>query len=622
MKKIFLVLFFSLSVTYLFAQQLYMPIEFKNAYKKGTRKMDGTVSETYRQNRASYKLKAKIDPATKLLKGEGDIVYTNNRTDTLYNFVFHTYHDFYRNESERMGFFNPKFGERPVTSGVNISKCVINGESIDLKNDQNVNWGGTYYSMRLKKPLLPNASLTMQINWEYTIPGKGFERSGAIDNTSMFVAYWYPEVAVCDDIDGWDRTLYNAATEFYHDYSDYEVEVEAPNNYLVWASVAPTNASEIYPAEMLKKIEDAKKSETKVSIVTEEDLKKGLKMKVNVWKYSAKNFPDFSFAVSDDFLWDARTYKDKFGEYFLNAAYPAESKEFGTMLKQEAESIKKFHTEFPIYEFPYHHFTVFNGLEGGGMEFPGMANDENYSAAGFEPYIGRKITEDEIYRINFGLTIHEMGHMYFPFLMGINEKKYAWMDEGMASYTEFFIGESIFKYDGDNPNLGNQRIAPMMTLTHSNKFSGTNSYDIGAASYHALSNLLGKELFDKCLKTYIDRWKYKHPTPYDYFFTFNSASGVDLNWFWKAWYFDWGYLDVAIESYKNGVLTIKNEGGRPMPFTIEYTTKDGKKMTENVSTKVWKDKTTYEHKLKGDIVSITLITKTEALKTNNTWISK
>ncbi len=603
---------------YVYGQQLYMPLEFKKAYEKGTRKMDGTVSKSYWQNRSSYKLKAVVDPAKKLLKGEGTITYYNNSPDTCRFIVFHTYHDYYRNDSQRASFFADG-DARPVTDGMVIDKLSINNEVRDVKTDKNIFFGGTFYNIRLKTPLPPNSSLTLAIDWHYTIPGDGFERSGAIDNTSMLIAYWYPEISVLDDIDAWDRILYDAATEFYHDYSDYEVEVQVPDNYLVWASVAPTNESDIYPDDIKAKIVNAKKSTESVSIVSEEDLKKGIKMKTNTWKYTAKNFPDFTFALSDHFIWNARSYKDNFGEYFLNSAYPADHKEFSMVLKAEAEAIKKFHTEFPVYEFPYHYFTVFNGLKGGGMEFPGMANDENMSVELMEGYIGRKVTEEEAYVATLGLTIHEMGHMFFPFLMGINEKKYAWMDEGMASYTEVFIPSGPFDFKGDNRGLGRLTLTPVMVPSYTQKNSGTNSYTIGSASYQSLSKLLGKAVFDKCMKTYMDNWKYKHPTPYDFMFTFNTTSGMDLNWFWKAWYFDWGYMDLSIENYKDNTLFVRNEGGRPLAFSIEFKFKDGTTSTEEVSPMVWKDKTVYEHKVKGEVTSIKLNTYTEALTSNNVW---
>ncbi|HEX5154533.1 MAG TPA: hypothetical protein VFW07_23970 [Parafilimonas sp.] len=153
----------------------------------------------------------------------------------------------------------------------------------------------------------------LQIAVLYTIPGKGFERSGIIDSTAMFIGYWYPEMAVRDDIDGWDRIVYDAGTEFYHDYSDYDVEVEAPDNFMVWASVAPDNGSAVYPDFIQQRISTAQKSKAPVVIVGSEDYKNKLQIKSHTWHYTAKNFPDFAFALSDHFIWEARQYKNMHG---------------------------------------------------------------------------------------------------------------------------------------------------------------------------------------------------------------------------------------------------------------------------------------------------------------------
>ncbi len=244
---------------------LYIPLEFQKAYEKGTRKSDGSVSPTYWQNRSEYKLKARIDPYKKLLYGEATITYYNNSPDTLPQLAFHTYHDYYKPGSARQGLFVTN--NFPTNDGVIIDTIVVNKEAINLNNTDSLTHNGTNYILALKKPLAPKGSVQLQIKWHYTIPGKGFERSGAIDSTSMFIAYWYPEMAVYDDIDGWDRIVYNAATEFYHDYSDYEVEIEVPDNFMIWASVAPTNEDEVYSNTLRERLTKAKESAEPIQVV-------------------------------------------------------------------------------------------------------------------------------------------------------------------------------------------------------------------------------------------------------------------------------------------------------------------------------------------------------------------
>ncbi len=607
----------SITVT---AQQksLYTPVEFKRAYEKGTRKADGSVSPTYWQNRSDYKLKAKVDPISKKLEGEAVITYYNNSPDSLTQIVFHTYPDYYKEGSKRGGFFA---GDNYIKNeGMVISKLALNGETISTEPSRTVNYNGTNYAIRLAKKLAPKTSMKIEVTWSYTIPGEGFERSGAIDSTSMFIAYWYPEMSVLDDVYGWDRVVYDAATEFYHDYSNYEVEVTAPDNYMVWASVAPNNPTEVYSKTIQDRLAKAKKSKDAVSILTTADFHKG-KGKTLTWKYKANDFPDFAFALSDHFVWDATSYKDSFGEYFINTAYPVEHKEFAAVLKTISKSIEIFHTKFPVQPFPYKHFVIFNGLVGGGMEFPGMANDESIPGELMSRWMGKKVDDFEA---NLGLTLHEMCHMYFPFLMGINEKRYAWMDEGMANFSEYFIEEEEGEpRQFDSPGLGSLNLGPVMVPSYLMSNSGTNSYTIGSMSYISLYNMLGKDLFLKCLSAYINEWKYKHPIPYDFFNTFNRVSGKDLNWFWNQWYFNWGYMDLAITDYSGQTVTVENTGGRPLAASLVITFADDTKKIEPISPAVWKDASVYQYKVesKSEVKSIRLKIEGgfDALGSNNVW---
>jgi hypothetical protein len=598
--------------------KLYTPLEFQKAYTKGTRKPDGSVPAAYWQNRSDYKLKANIDPVTRKLAGEGVIAYYNNSPDSLTQVVFHTYPDYYKEGSKRAGFFAGD--EYLKNEGMVITSLSLDGEVIPMTPSRRVNYNGSNYSIRLAKKLPPKSSVKIEVAWSYTIPGKGFERSGAIDSTSMFIAYWYPEMSVLDDIYGWDRVVYDAATEFYHDYSNYEVEVTAPDNFMVWASVAPKNPAEVYSKTVQDRLAKARKSTEAVQILTPADFNKG-KGKPLTWKYTASDFPDFAFALSDHFAWDAASYKDSFGEYFINTAYLPEHKEFTSVLKTISKSIEIFHTKFPVQAFPFRHFTIFNGLEGGGMEFPGMANDEGIPGELMSRWTGKKVDDFEA---NLGLSLHEMCHMYFPFMMGINEKKYAWMDEGMASFSEYFLSDdNDSPYEFDSPGLASLSLSPVMVPSHLISNSGTNSYTIGSMSYISLYHLLGKDLFTKSLAAYMNDWKHKHPTPYDFMNTFNRVSGKDLNWFWKQWYFDWGYMDLAVTEYSQNTVTLENLGGRPMAANLIITYSDDTKSVETLNPSVWKDTTVYKYKTdsKREVKNIRLTIEggVDAIASNNNW---
>ncbi len=597
---------------------LYMPLEFQRAYENGTRMPDGSVSSKYWQNSSTYRIRADIDPVTKLLKGSAVITYVNNSPDSIRNPTFHTYHDYYKPGAERSGFFSSA-DEAEKNDGMMIDRIVIDGVSYNPASTEDVVDGGTFRIVRLRKPVPPNGKMTLEIDWHITIAGEGFERSGAIDNTSMFVGYWYPEMAVLDDINGWDRINYNAATEFYHDYSDYDVEITAPDNFTVWASVAPSNEKEVYSTQVQERLGKARTSATPVKILTVADINKKRSGK-KTWKYSARNFPDFAFALSDHFLWDAHHYRDAHGEYFFQVAYPGAHPEFASVNGSIAKALKLFHTQFPVYPFPHKYFTIFNGLQGGGMEFPGMANNDNTTAKQVEKWTGVKMTDQEA---NLGLTVHEMFHMYFPFMMGINEKNYAWMDEGLANFSEYFLPPWP-RGQYDQEYLGTQSILPMMAPSYAYKNAGINSYTIAAISYNALYHLLGKETFTKCLNTYMREWQYKHPMPYDFMFTFNRVSGKDLNWFWKKWYFDWGYVDIGIADFTSGTLTIENKGGRPIPFSVKVTYEDGTEASQQFTPTVWKDSSRTSWKVptgnkKPAAIELVIEGDGDALRRNNFW---
>ena len=605
MRTKLILLFLAIFTTSLIANaqvKLYMPIEYKRAYEAGTRNWDGTVSDKYFQNRSEYKIKATVDPVTRQVEGSASITYYNNSPESLISFGFHAYKDLY-------------------DEGMVIKKLVVDGKQKDINDWNQVRRSATHYGVYIgDRPLETGKSIKIEVDWSITIPAK-VDRDGAYDETSMMVAYWYPEMAVYDDVFGWDKIDFDGKAEFYHDVSDYEVEITIPEDFVIWASAAPTNSSDIYPETILKRLNKAAGTSERVSIITTKDLRKGVKMKSNTWKYSVKGFPDFSFAFSDHYLWEACTYTDKHGAYFLNSAYPAKNESFKHVINNEKQVMESFHNDFPVYPFPYKHFVAFNGETGGGMEFPGMCNDQarrDYTAEGV-PFSD--------YDANLLLTQHEMMHMYFPFLMGINEKRYAWMDEGMAEFSEDYYTGLNLESEQSRARFAKSSNAPLMVETYNTpKAYGINSYDISSQSYHALQHLLGKELFIKCMQGYMDRWKNKHPTPYDFFFTFNDISGRDLNWFWKGWYFDWGYPDVALTSYEDEMLTVTNEGGRPIAVEIHITYKDGTAESTMISPIVWMQSSKFETEIydseKISTIELKTLNGSDSFRENNFWRSE
>lgn len=604
---LFAILFSVLTVKSQNTRGLYLPVEFQKAYQDGTRSKNGNPGRNYWQNRSDYDLKARIDPYKKTLEGQGDITYYNNSPDTLKNIVFFLYPDLYAKKSARDDEIDPEL----LTDGVKIEKVIVNDSLIDMENQRKFRRYGTRMIIALPEPLPPALSVKTHIEWNYNLPGEG--RAPVYDSTSMFVAYWYPEVAVYDDIDGWNSMDFTGGVEFYHDYSNYKVEVQVPDSFLVWAVVPPDNRDDIYPAFIQKRLKDVNENKA-TNIVTINDIKNGIKVRSHTWKYTADDWPDFCFALSDHYLWDARLYKNK-DTYFLNTVYPGYHNRFSVNLQAEYDAVDIYTNKMPAYPFPFKYFTAFNGLRGGGMEFPGMINDGYNDSTWYR-------TPVTALEANRGLTYHEMFHMYFPFYMGINETKYSWMDEGWASFSTYLIPQEYHPFA--LTRFGRLTVPPMMVPSniYPRDFY-SNAYTIGAYSYYSLQQLLGDQMFLKCLHAYIDRWHHKHPVPYDYFYTFSDVAGQDLNWFWKKWYFDWGYMDLGIKGFNGKVLEIQNLGGKPVAASVKLTYTDKSTEEREINPSVWKDEDVYEMEMpkKKDLQRAELIIpyNGDVVLDNNVW---
>ena len=546
-----------ISITALAQSKLHIPKEIQQAYEKGTRSMDGKPGPNYWHNTADYKIDMVVTPETRELSGTESVVYTNNSPDELSTIVIRLYYDVFKKGNQRDMQVN---AEDIDDDGVDLNKVAINGKDVDLSNGDKVQRFGTNLSMVLDEPLKPGGKVNMDFEWVQKVP-LTVRRTGAIDSTSFFVAYWYPQVAVYDDVFGWDRINYTFGTEFYNNLGNFDVKITAPDNYLVWATGTLENSADVLPESIHQRYERAKTSKELVQVVNAEDLK-DLKLKSGTWHYKADNVTDFAFAISDDYQWDALSQKVDGRDVLISTAYPTEQADrYTEVTKVQQKTMKHFSEDVPGVPYPYPAFTTFIGLRGGGMEFPMMANNAGPGQ---------------------GVTIHELFHTYFPMYVRINERRFAWMDEGWA---DFVTSYTMHNYFNDNPNSGSfygnfkpsmqgmiGSIGDLPTVTSSQYMAGNygyHSYSLPAFTYALLYEYLGDEVFKKCYTEYVNRWAMKSPTPYDFFYTFEDVSGEDLGWFWDAWYFRMGVPEVSIGNYENGKLTINRSGDRPVPVSIE-----------------------------------------------------
>ncbi len=569
------------------SEDLFVPLEIQKAYVKSTRSKDGKPGPNYWQNRSDYKITVEMEPASRLLKGEETVTYYNNSNDTLTQIVVRLYPNIFKKGAARDEDVNP--GD--VTEGVTISTLQINDKAVELNSGGGrsaVRYTTTNAFIRLAQPLFPKNSVKLAINWSYNVPAKTHIREGMYGENTFMIAYWYPQIAVYDDIDGWDRLEYGAQTEFYNDFCNFDVTVRVPQNFLAWGTGVWQNPEQVLTPTFLTRYQNSKKSEEIAHIVTADDWKKGgiTQSKSQLtYQFKAENVPDFAFAISSRYLWDATSAQVESSgrRTAISAVYDANSKDFYEVARFAKQSVEYFSTQMPGIPYPYPNLTVFNGS--GGMEFPMFVNDGSYPL-------------EEAAEV----TAHEIAHTYMPFYMGINERKYAWMDEGFAQFLPngipFKIGENTFYPQQTNALYlasvgGREMEMPMMIPSNllDNQLSyGFSSYFRPALAYATLENMLGKDKFKQVLNEYMRRWNGKHPMPYDFFFSFNDAAKEDLTWFWKPWFFERGYADLGIKKVETGKvtkITIAQNGQLPVPIVVTVTFTDGSTDVHQETARVW-----------------------------------
>ncbi len=589
MKSFFVLLLFG-ALLWAQSDKIFIPLNMEKAYQNGTRSLDGKPGSNYWINQAKYDIDVQLEPATRLIVGHESILYTNNSPDTLSEVVIRLYQDIRRLGNQR----DWPVDSADINHGTHISLFKINEQTIDISaGNTDVQRQGTNLIVLLPEPLPPAGKISLEIDWQYNVTHISNLRHGTYDSTSFFIGYWYPQIAVYDDIDGWDMYNYTGLQEFYNDFSDFDVRITVPQHFVVWATGRLQNSHELFGKEMYLRYRSAFASDSVIHIIRQEDLQRGDFLKAgqtHSWHFKAHHVPDFAFAASDHYLWDMTSLNvEKGRRVLISAAYKKKSEDFTSVDSIARESIAFYSQELPGVPFPYPSLTVFNGR--GGMEYPMMVNDGS----------------SKRWASTVHVTSHEICHTYFPFYMGTNERKYAWMDEGWATMLPFEIQNRLApKYDPIARNVkryvqvaGSELDIPMIAPTiiyGSNSFRPSYrnaAYNRPGTAYYLLQGLLGKELFTKALQEYIRRWNGRHPIPYDFFFTFNDVAGEDLSWFWKPWFYEFGYPDLRIRDVvkNNGqnFILIDKVGNLPVPVELTVTFEDSSKQTISHSIRVWQN---------------------------------
>ena len=602
-----------------------------NFYTKNgtaTRSASGQPGEKYWQNRADYQLTANLNDKTSEIIGTETLTYTNNSPDKLSFLWMNVDQNLFKTDSRgnavipvngsRNGARGEKFDGGHKIKSVKIVS-VIGGKTVEKEAKFEIN--DTRMKIILPQDLNANgASLKVKIEFSYISPKYGSDRTGVLDtkNGKIFtIAQWYPRMCVYDDVRGWNTLPYQGAGEFYLEYGDFDVTITAPSNHVVVCSGELVNPKEVYSLEQQKLWLTAQFSDKTVVIRSAEDVanavSKPLAKPTLNWHFKMKNSRDVSFASSAAFIIDAARINLPSGKKSLAiSAYPIESDgtdAWGRSTEYTKTSIENYSKRW--FEYPYPAATNVAGNEG-GMEYPGIV------------FCGWESKGDQLW----GVTDHEFGHIWFPMIVGSNERLFAWMDEGFNTFINSLSSVDFNNGEYKSPDTDMHQMAEVFTrpsiepiMTAPDGFKEAN---MGILAYIKPSSglvmlreqILGKERFDTAFKTYVARWAFKHPTPDDFFRTIENVAGEDLNWFWRGWFVNNWRFDQAITKVKyvknnpklGAVISIENLEKMALPVVLDIKFKNGTVTRVKLPVEIWQKNTDWSFKNDSteEIESITL----------------
>lgn len=598
--------------------EIYEHPAFTRAVEAGTRTRTGRPGPRYWQQYARYDIEAQLDPSTHEITGHEEVTYLNRSPDTLARIAVHLRQNLYsapvaRNESV------------PVTGGVDLHRVNAAGEPL-LRSPSNTEAGysvsGTIAWIRLPTELPPGDSVSLSFDWSHEVPPAPADGKEGRDGRVYFNGYWYPQVAVYDDVDGWVAEPYTGQAEFYMGQADYDVTLTVPSNWVVGATGELQNPDEVLSARSRQRIAEARETGWVVALLEEDERGTGVATRsegpTTSWHFTAHSVRDFAWGTSDQYLWDAtralvppppnrfpgdgsmrpvdpgqvappRTDTVMIHSFF-RPHEPAKAWPIGgaRYTRNAVESLSRY-----LRPYPYSSMTSMEGvLRGGGMEYPMVTIMQPWADT-------LKLAGD---------LIHEVGHMWVPMEVGSNEKQYVWMDEGL---TQFNTAQGMRMIYGPEPRAGRDNDSEMGQRRQYLAIAGTGRevalmrhgdripigvyydlpYDKGAQVLSSLRAVLGEEAFLRAYRTFIDRWWGKHPQPYDFFNTVADVSNRNLSWFWHTWFYTTWTLDQAIASVQprdDGIaITVENRGRTPMPVPLAITRSDGSTNVRTIPVDVW-----------------------------------
>ena len=594
--------------------------QIRRAYMKGTRDSSGAPGSRYFQQSVDYKIDATIDPATNQLRGSETITLHNTTPDTLTSIVVRLYQNYFTPTVERTDYVTD------ITDGITIERLSVNGAPISLKDRSHYTVDDRLATVKLSTPVMPGADATIETAWHFTVPNvdttRRGERMGRFGSYLYQVAQWYPQIAMYDDMRGWDTDQYLGIGEFYNQFGKFDVRISSPGGWLLGATGELQNPAEVYSQRTRDRLALAMKSDSTVHVVNADERGSSATAPGSTltWHFIAPRVNDFAFSVSRDYALEAtRSNIPGKGYIPVNVLYLPQRAGYRTNnIAQVGARALEEHSRF-LFPYEFSQGTIADGPET-GMEYPMII----FNGSGVST------------------TVHEFGHSWFPMMVGSNETRYGWMDEGLNDFIEAPALGNITKQPPNyqNRSAGYQRVAgseleaPMMWPSD---FAGPNggvaSYSKAPIALYALSGIVGDSAVRRALSNYAVQWKYKHPSPWDFFMSMNKSLGKDLGWFWNEWFFTTYTLDQSIQSVAtegaNAVITVYDKSEMVMPVIAKVVFTDSTSQIVTVPVEVWfggSRHATVGVPLRGrTIKSVTLDPENrfqDIDRTNNVWPAK
>jgi hypothetical protein len=548
------------------------------AYAAHTRDSSGAPGPRYWQQRVDYKIDATLDAPSAILHGAEHITLHNTSPDSLKQVVLRLYQNYFKAETERNDYVTD------VTDGITIERLSINGAVISLTDPRSYRLNARLATVTLPSPAPPNTDIAIETAWHFTVPNvdttRRGERMGRFGNYLYQIAQWYPQVAMYDDLRGWDLDQYLGYAEFYNQFGSFDARITVPGGWLVGATGHLENPEEVLSARTRERLALAMNVDTTVHVVTaaERGSSATAAGPTLTWHFTAPMVNDFAFATSRDYVYDA-THANIPGKsaipvsvLFLpqHTAYTTNNTAaFGRFALEQ-------HSKF-VFPYEFSQGTIADGPET-GMEYPMII----FSGS------------------SLGVTIHEFGHQWFPMTVGSNETRHGWMDEGFDNYIDAFAEAAHNKTPvnlaaggaGYLRIAGNELEAPMMWPTdYAGPYAGTATYTKVSLALYALGAIVGDSAAHRAFANYAVTWKFRHPTPWDFFMSMNHLLGQNLDWFWFQWFFTNYTVDQSIESVtivrNTATIVVHDKGEMAMPviLRVEYT--DGTSATVAKPADIW-----------------------------------